>query len=87
MPNESQNDNSNLFSYAIKYHNYHYLPSDFSNDFLFYKLCKYDQITLVSLVMNEVNVNNVYNIKKNIEKLKKVIEKEKTPLYVATELI
>ena len=85
MPKESKNDNSNLFSFAIKYHNYHYLPSDFSNDFLFYKLCKYDHITLVSLVMNEVNVNKVYSIKKNIEKLKKVIEKEKTPLYVATE--
>ncbi|KAK8852941.1 hypothetical protein M9Y10_017936 [Tritrichomonas musculus] len=78
-------ENIDLFSYAIKYHNYDHFPSEFNNDLIFYNLCKYNYVDLVERVINEVS----YDCK--IDKIKKMkndnesIEKERTPLYIAAE--
>ena len=50
-------DKLNLFSYALKYHNYEFFQNTWKNKFVFHDLCQFDYCYLVDLIMKTTKMN------------------------------
>lgn len=46
-----------LYSVALKYHNYAFFPTTIKNKFVFYDFCKYDYDKIVDLFLKTTKIN------------------------------
>lgn len=57
MINISDLDKLEMFSIALKYHNYAFFPTTVKNKFVFYDFCQYDYCLLVDLFLKNIKIN------------------------------
>lgn len=57
---------------SIKYVNFEYLPNDLTNGYFFYKLCQFDYVTLVGILLKFKNINTGFVVIQNFHFFNKI---------------
>lgn len=66
MNNIADLDKLEMFSIALKYHNYAFFPTTVKNKFVFYDFCQYDYCLLVDLFLKNIKINVAAKVILNI---------------------